>query len=473
MGAPLRLHVAKRAGPRAAKALHRDVVRYVAMGTNIFEAINAEDFGVGASAESYLAHLHSAGARLRDYVAWRNARLLAPGAAGMRGAVHVYTDIMTASLQRRGEAKRFQPLPIAVSAVRLAERRTDYIIAAHPGFMPMKERQVRAMMADLKRRRRAGELRHESPWDCFHHPFRVDVTQSVEERFRNQPEFSRRGQYLVEQYMLLAHFLVLRKMLSRFPLVLHYLDGSKAQMGAALTALADETRAGRWEIAICQSNDFRQDREEREPDADDFGQAGLGKSVDREWERRRRRWSERRVDKAGGLFEAGSEIDAQLHLEALRGGHSTKGGWAWLKHPPPGRRHNGGVSLWLTQRPNSSFAEVGRSLLMESSTLPVDRVHRQLRARVAALRRPGHRAKPGRGYEGARKSPITVLGELWIGLMRQGFVRRTSTRGDRVVRAEAMGIARHGERPNDTAEVAWDFQLDFGHAERISGWIRQ
>lgn len=264
--------------------------------------------GLNLGGGSYFAWLRNAGERVRDYVSWRNAALLQPRFARWDGPLRVHTDVLTASLARSGAPKhRHQFLLTPVSVISLPSERTFYTLAAHPGFLPMGRSGLSAMLADLNRRRMSGEPAHVSPWGCFLHPMGTDPAKSTREQFLARPEFSQYGQFLVEQHMLLAHFLAVRKLLSRFPKVCHYMDGSLAQMCAALTALADEVRAGRWEMAAVQAHGrkFKSTAPRlvgpRTPET-------LGPRLDWAWAGLESRWAERRRRGANWLRRTGRSM---------------------------------------------------------------------------------------------------------------------------------------------------------------------
>ena len=466
LGTPFRLHGARGRGGARKRTVIEKVIEKATDGVGRRRAVEGMKIGGG----SYYAHLRSVGARLRDWLAWRNAGLLAPKYAKWKGPIRVYTDVMAASLWRWGDVERHAPLAIPVSVIDLPEDRTYYLLAAHPGFLPMTSDEVAAMPLEMHNRRKSGEPPHVSPYDCFDHRLRIDAKQSTKKQYAGMPSQSRHGQYLVESYLLLAHFLVVRKLLSRFPQVFHYMDGAKAQISAALTALADEVKAGRWEIALFQRHDRTAKPDSRRLSGRWIPE-DLKASLDGAWSQLEERWSAKRAEKAGGLLPHDPALDPQLFREAFRGAFSKRGGWAWLEHPPPGASHSGGRSLWLTQRPNVSYGDVGRDLLWACSTLPVDRVHGHLRDRIVPLQRPRFRSSPGRSYRDSAKTPPALLAELWIGSLMQNFVLRTSGH-PRKLRAGAMGLMRRNGRVPDLAELALKFRLNMDHAVRISNWLR-
>lgn len=66
------------------------------------------------------------------------------------------------------------------------------------------------------------------------------------------PDMGRNGLFIRSPYAELAHFLVVDKMLGRFPRVHFVMDGDKALCMAALTELRKSVLSGRVEVAAFQ-----------------------------------------------------------------------------------------------------------------------------------------------------------------------------------------------------------------------------
>ncbi len=87
--------------------------------------------------KQYYNHLVMISCCLRDYHAWRNARLLHPGRkreqALRQAPAPVYTDVMQVTLRKRGTEGRFVHLDLIVSV--LKQKGTYFLLAVHPFFM--------------------------------------------------------------------------------------------------------------------------------------------------------------------------------------------------------------------------------------------------------------------------------------------------------------------------------------------------
>ena len=423
----------------------------------------------GMTSSAYYGRLRRGAARLRDYHAWRNARLLHPDVARRTGPVRVYTDTLHVPLRRLGDAERSQDLEVILSVVEL--ERSWYILAAHAGFLP------RALCPDD--RTLIGEMgapAWRAAWEGVRHPYRVDLTEGVAAIRQGLPNIGRDGWFTTPFYTELAHFLVVRRMLSRFRSVHHVMDGSVPLYAAALTAMARDVRDRRVELVL-----FQHDKEKR-ADAKPGRPAGgsprreqvLKARLDRAWAEMEARFGRRieagqieLLDETGGRRKV-----ARLFKSAFRGAYSQPGGWAWLTFPPEGGAYRRPRVLWLTWMPGKRYADTGRELLWRSSLYPVDSAANFLRQRVRSFRRPDARAQPGRGYLRSYLEPRVAQAELWIVWLWRNFGLRVRTTTP-VPPAEPVGLARPGQALPDLLHEAWTFRLDATCASRMSRWLRR
>ena len=280
-----------------------------------------EDFEVDA--DTYYTQLKRAGRRLRDYQSWRNTRLLHPRFPREDGPLRVYTDTLVGSLARHGQSTpRFTHLQIPVSVIDMPEDRTYYILAAHPGFLPIELCQD----DHVQLAKEVAGPHHTSPWACVSHPpTAIDASVDTKKLMESLPDVGRGGWFGRSPHIELAHFLTVRKMLSRFPKVHYYMDANRQQSAAALTAFADDIRAGRCEIALYQKRSKGEkaaddDRStERWPVRQSDQEQWLKANLDAEWEARETRWKER--DREADVADDRDMSDEQLRaiqFEPLR-----------------------------------------------------------------------------------------------------------------------------------------------------------
>ena len=423
----------------------------------------------GMTSSAYYGRLRRAAARLRDYHAWRNARLLHRDVARGTGPVRVYTDTLHVPLRRLGDAERSQDLEVLISVVEL--ERSWFILAAHAGFLP------KALCPDD--RTLIGDMHTpawRAAWDSVRHPYRLDLAAGVAEIRQGLPNIGRDGWFTTPFHTELAHFLVVRKMLARFRAVHHVMDGSVPLYAAALTAMAADIRDRRVELVL-----FQYDKEKtaagkaaRPAGGSPRREGALKASLDRAWAEMETRFGRRiaadqpeLLDEAGGRRQA-----ARLFKRALGGAYSQPGGWAWLTFPPEGGHYRKPRVLWLTWMPGKRYEDTGRELLWGSSLYPVDSAANFLRQRVRSFQRPDARALPGRGYLRNYLEPRVAQAELWIALLWRNFGRRVRTTTP-VPPAEPMGLARPGQAFPDLLHEAWTFRLDATCASRMSRWLRR
>ena len=195
---------------------------------------------------SYYSYLKRATARLRDWHSWRNAQLLHRKFSNWGEPVRIYTDVLKVSLERKGEAARHTKLNFIATVIQLEG--THFVLAIHPGFLP-RSRGPDPISLFCGRPRKPH---YQDEWDCLRYRLQSRQHDSVAHQMRSLPDLGRDGYFSAASYAELAHFLVVRKMLSRFRKVYHHMDGSVELYTAALTAWADDIRCGRVEMALFQ-----------------------------------------------------------------------------------------------------------------------------------------------------------------------------------------------------------------------------
>lgn len=428
----------------------------------------------GLSPDTYYTRLFRAARRLRDYHAWRNAALLQKKFAGHTQPVRIYSDEMVVSLRRRGEGDRFLPCGLLLTVMRLDDG-SLFVLAAHLKFLPDAQGPSEAEFL-------SAPVDVADPWDSVGNPYRLDVPKSEKRVLDALPDIGRRGHFVKAYYAELAHFLVVRKLLSRFPRVFHYMDRDKELNSAALVAFADAIRGGRWEIANFQHEKEprsvkakARDAFEDSPGWRDEGPRSIRErrveNLDREWAAMWKRL-EARIDK-GGMLKGATRHDprvlARNYRTAFRGAYAATSKWAWLKHPPQPHQFHDPRVLWTTWNPGKSYESVGRELLWDTNLNPVDSACNALRSRTNGLARRGTRALAGLESASAVWDPRVIDAELWIQILWRNFGLRRKTKRSRPP-AKALCLARKSEGNPDLPGLAWDFRLGMSHAEKMSAW---
>ena len=126
---------------------------------------------LGISNTTYHRHLARIGARLGDYHAFKNARLLHPDIANSAQPVSLYTGVMAVGPRRNRWLPPSGPLPVIVTVASVIG--TAYVLAAHPCFLP------RANCPDTATLEADGGLPvFEAEWDSLRHPDEDDSDPS-------------------------------------------------------------------------------------------------------------------------------------------------------------------------------------------------------------------------------------------------------------------------------------------------------
>ena len=483
LGEPLRLSVDAKLNQRLtliiAEVLSQQSV------TNILEKLWKLDLSRSATSatrnttirpDAYYNHLRSIARRVREYHAWRNARLLDPRAPVERKTpACVYTDVMQVSLKQYGDGPRHQLLNIIVSV--LALKRTSFILAAHPAFIPESESiDMLAMLSGIEFNRPW----YQDPWDCLLHPGQIDRGNLAKALKEGLPDIARGGYFIRSPYAEAAHFLVVQKMLSRFEKVYYYMDAARELFPSALCALAQPVRDGRVEIALFQHDkvldtkasrqSFRQYTEQEKKDLLHKAYKQVGTNF---------RNQVREQGQLSLLPGADRQARAVLFKHAFKGGYSKHGNWAWLRYPPHSRMYRNCRTLWLTGMPHKSFEEHGAPLLFHSTLQPVDSLMNSMRQRTRALQRAAFRARPGRSYLTSYYLPDPVLSELWLYLFHRNYWLRPIT-DQKSIPAHALGLMTDRQAQSVSRSVVEDkfrdivlhFRMGLIQATRMSKWHR-
>ena len=450
---------------RAMRVAVREIIRGVRAKRSVSDTIDQTEMPVS----SYYSRLGRVSARLRDWHSWRNAKLLHEKFGKWQEPLRAYTDIIEVSLQRAGEGARHTRLGIIVTVI--AIEKSYFVLAAHPGFLPEAHGPDLATMLN--------EM-HKPPflaeWDCLRHGFGSRPSDDVATMMTSLPDLGRGGYFSAAYYAELAHFLVVGKLLARFPRVYHYMDGSRSLFSSALTAFAGDIRSGRVEVALFQHDKHYQQRSAQGSVIPAVSRARWSKwkkeQLHTAWQEMQAGFAERMgsgsLDWQGGATV--SDEPARVFKSAFKGGYSKTGGWAWLRFPPTTRHYKDPRTLWLTWAPHKGLEEHGRELLLNSTLQPVDSAFNVLRLRARGIKRGVFRAAQGRGYLEAYVDPEVVLAELWIVLLWRNYGVRHKTR-NKIPPARLLQLMTPKESVPDLVRLAWEFQLGVEHARRITQWV--
>ena len=418
---------------------------------------------------SYYSRLWRMAVRLRDWQAWRNAQFLHPKFAGGEQPIRIYTDTLQVSLKRDADSSRFTLLNFLTTVIAV-ERRSFFLLAAHPSFLP--DEYCPDPMRLFEGLSIPG---YQDEWDCIHYGFGRGPDASVEDTMSSLPNIGHQGYFTKPFYTEIAHFLTVGKLLSRFSKIHLYMDGSRELYQAALTAFAEDIRQGRVEITLFQYIKKDDDKKKKGKASSRSKQEWLQRTqagLNAAWKANQARFASRL--KAGALAPSGPQYDsracARLFKAAFLGGKSKDGVWAWIRFPPSNKQYREPRILWLTWNPAKEFALHGQELLFAATLQLVDSAIGLLRGRVRGMRRASARAEPGRSYVEAYADPFAVLSELWIVLFWRNYrIRYRSAR--QTSPARKLDLMPPKQSKPDPIGLIWNFQLGLKQATRISKWV--
>ena len=453
----------------------QDIVSNQYKGTKKRRTVHFDKMGSG----TYYRRLHRLGARLQDHHAWLNAKLWNPDAkVDFSQVAVVQTDVVDISLRRYGDVFKSRLHKFIVSV--LAFKRTFYVLAAHPFFLPAKFcPPPDEDYYDPKTGWPSKEFARK--WACLEHPVHNRFLRTSSATLGQQADVSRYGEgfHIQAGYAELAHFLVVRKMLRRFKRACFYLDSAKGLGPSAMVALGDEIRTGNVDVVLFQRK--YKDRAVAGMRLPDMGALGTEKrraALRTAWDETEKR-VQRKIEEAIATQAAKDvpcdpdRVAARVLKNATVGAFSKNGAWAWLRFPAPLGKEKECRSLWLTRRPGKTFEE-GEDALVNSTIQRVDSAIGAFRKRVRSVGRPGTTSGSQRDFTGNYVDPKTVLSEVSIYLLGRNYTLLAADQN--TIPACELGLMGAPRKPLDLrglAAIFWRFRLGLSHAEEISKWLRQ
>ena len=465
---PLGVPIALQDKPKVRRQV-KALIHSVAMGRTVSDAYES---GI----DSYYPRLRRSSARLRDYLAYRNAHLLRPLPGDRRGqqAAKVYTDVFMAPLRSSedGRAKGLK-LRVIVSTVELEG--TYYILAAHVYFLPDRTRPGRQCpsLLELEADREISNplLRR---WDALKTLLDVDATLTPEGKptDKQTPDEGQPGQEIALHYAETAHFLVVDRMLSQFGRRYHYMDTSEELYYSAIVAMRASILKRRAEVVIYQHD--KPGRTRRPAPASSQKRRNLS-ALKRASKEAESAFAERlREEKTLTSRETtDATLRSILWQRARKGAKSDLAEGIWLKFPPDFSTYLDCRTWWFTRRPGDTL-EDGAEALLAAAMKSVDSAHASMRRRVNGMARRVGTSGGGKGAGlGLAYYRFDVIcAEFWIYLIYFNFRTWRRDGAGAVPRAVPMGLAEEQEGNVAAHDIAWSFRLGVNEATEISSWIK-
>ena len=317
------------------------------------------------------------------------------------GTIRLYSDMMEISILMDDRDKRIHRLPCLITVTDY--RNSFFALAVTPMFMP-----VSLPRQQMKRFR--TRLRHESLYLESHRPHAhllsdeasMDNAQHPGARRYTYPPLGLGGYFVRPGYGAIAHFLTLRKMLSRINRVVHYVDNESPLEMAALTAFADKIQADQCDVvavAIDQQKKLKR----------------LRKSMPKDW------------------FKRDNDTDPEGAKAALQGDGE-----------PENQEEQEDITLWGKRK---------RQLLeIVSSTLPEDM--RKAEIRQAAVRQGEGAVRDARAVINYVRKVYALPLNIFVEKRKRTYARLLATLPEEVYRLAGALVKRVGEVAALTKEVA-------------------
>ena len=487
-------------------------------------------YKINCHAEHYYSHLHS----LADTCKFMSGRRLMELQSSQfaksdhyrenNGCIRLYSDIMQISIYIGGEAKdRTEQLPCLVTTTDYNE---SYFVLA---FTPMFDSETFTKEEKVENNTQIGFFEcHQSnihlQWEGA--PVITDTSPSA--RLNSFPKMGLGGYPVRGSYGAIAHFLVLRKMLSRFDRIIHYIDNEREMKTATLLAFSDKIKAGECEVvsvSIVQSMKSKAARPQRQKNIKKFLETHVDEEQSTDDDRPERRLpsgEKLRAKRKKELTESVAELEPRLadaaqaysekrdetterqyqypnerasvyrlainKLTPERGG--DEGGDdedgdenaidlnLWVKDPLSPSFEPGRVFLRITRRAD----ETGESCRDQEAELYLDAKHQPADTYMSALRRGASAAerphliastRSGAGYLSSPRKPKHAISEFALHTFGWNFMKRKRTgrgQGNELnSRASELGLTLPG--PLTVKNSPKVRKQVFNWAKEITEWL--
>ena len=179
---------------RQVRAAWRGIIEGVRTQRSVTNSIEVLGIGVG----NYYRYLDQIACRLRDYHAFRNAKLLHADIPGQSTPIRVYTDVLEVSLRARRRNARHVSLGFVVSVVPI--QGTIFVLAAHPFFLPD------SLCPSWDAREADSGPQIDTEWSGLLHSPPEHPDLSTRQREKGMPVLGRGGCFIRSPYAAAAHF---------------------------------------------------------------------------------------------------------------------------------------------------------------------------------------------------------------------------------------------------------------------------
>ena len=417
---------------------------------------------LGISHDRYYSTLRNLSHILRDYQSYRLSELLAKRYRRSDTA-RVYTDVMDISLQRGGNVSREGHLYLIISV--LALEGSYFILAAHPCFMPDKaiDASPIALVNDAQLPLLQQQYHH------LQHPFKPQRSKKLSDAIKAGPDVGRDGFFIERAYAAAVHFMVIKKLLKRFPKIHFYVDAEKVLYTSAASVFAPDIKDHRVDIVVFQH--IKGDYQKGNPTAPYVHyEEDQEPIIRKELESMQQRFNEQLASGIPTKSMQRAQVQQQramLFKRALKGARSEVGQWAWLTYPQHTKQYKDVKTLWYTQREDDP-PEAGIPLLLKATLQPVDSAINLLRSHISGANRPAVRAKPGRSFVGSYYEPWVVISELWINLFARNYTLRRKT-AQKTIPARQLGLLKEREIPINVKRL-FKFRYNQTHTQQVTHW---
>ena len=436
-------------------------------------------------ASRYYSHLRAASNALLNYNNFHIIKLMKASNAPEK--LRIYTDCIVCSIKLDRDVERYQTMKIIVSTC--VQNNRALILAFHPLFDQQKIDDNTVTNDDdqpLEQRR----------LDYLIHPLKIPIDDPIEflknvssgKKRDLMPQRGVDGYPIEEFYAYLGHFLVLRKLLAKVPLLQFYMDGEAALYNAALNAFSDRIKDKSCDVVVRKMEKNKSGNQSRTrnvlnrkqnrvrydakraykqayPDSKSPSDQELRRFLLNEEMKAVNKAIEEKSTNENGIFFP--EPLSKIYKTAISRA-TGKGKVFWVndiltdKYTPEGRM------LWLTRSAERSNTDYELDLYVNGSLFYIDSVFGAFRHRSSLAGRPLSTATGHKSYNRNPEKPKNLIMDFTINVAFWNFFLKYRSKQKNTI-AYAHGLINKQGSPE--IKVAFRDKYTFSNAKRMSKWL--
>ncbi len=386
--------------------------------------------------------------------------------------MRIYTDCIVCSIKTHRKDQRHLKMKIIVSSCHHNNR--SLILAFHPLF-DQNDIDDMVLITDQKL------PLHQRRYDYLEHPFNRKDNDPL-------PLLGVGGYLMDEFYAYMGHFLVLRKLLTKVPLLHFYMDGEKALYNAALLSFSARIKSECCDVVVRKMEKEKSGSKARTSGVLDqryqflrnkavqeYKKANPGSKTPNNQDLQRfllaeemksvnQAIMEKKVGKNRELFPLPlSRIYTTAISQSKKAGNNF-----WVTHRLPNKYNAESRMLWLTRSMSRSNGDYELDLYLNGLIFYIDNVFSSFRDRSSMAARPRATATGHKSYNRNPELPVNLIKDFTINVAFWNFFLKFRSKKKETI-AYVHGLVKKPESPK--IKHIFKTRYTFTNAIRMSKWL--